>query len=427
MPDLRALLVALSLVFMATVLSARQNDADENSAPRDDCSGDAATTAAGTGPLTFSEALARARAGNLGLRAEEARRPVAMAAVAQANERLNPEIQWEAARDAPRQTVTLTLPIEAGGKRARRIAVAEADLRTTAAELSLSDVHLEIDVRRAYFSLAAAQAKAAATDAVVAISRRAAAAASDRYKAGDVARLELLQAQLEADRAAAARCTVDAEVASAAARLWDLLAGTDTGIPTAVDDPLSGPEVDGEESATIAKRESRELQVADLELAAGESRVSLARASRTPDVAIFAGPTFDQPEYATGWKAGAAFTIPVFASGRANLESATATLAQLRAEREAIAGHIGASVTAAAARMNAARREADTLRTSVLPRSLEVQNLAEEAYRAGETDLAAMLQALGASREIQLQAIAAALAYQEARADLELAMGAPLP
>ena len=63
----------------------------------------------------------------------------------------------------------------------------------------------------------------------------------------------------------------------------------------------------------------------------------------------------------------------------------------------------------------------------ILPQAQQVEQLADDAYRLGQTGIAALLQALQAARDVRLRALDTASLYQAALADLERAVGAPLP
>jgi len=86
--------------------------------------------------LTLDAALARAEAVNPSILAARARRATGVAEIAVARERLNPEARVELERETPTQAYGISLPLELGGKRARRIAVSTAALRTTDAEIT---------------------------------------------------------------------------------------------------------------------------------------------------------------------------------------------------------------------------------------------------------------------------------------------------
>jgi outer membrane protein TolC len=66
-------------------------------------------------------------------------------------------------------------------------------------------------------------------------------------------------------------------------------------------------------------------------------------------------------------------------------------------------------------------------RDVILPQAQQVEQLAQDAYQFGQTGIAALLQALQASRDVRLRAVDTAAQFQTALADLERAIGTPLP
>ena len=104
-----------------------------------------------------------------------------------------------------------------------------------------------------------------------------------------------------------------------------------------------------------------------------------------------------------------------------------ATLDQLTARRQAALLRIEGEVTAAAAAAEAQRLAYVRYRDAILPQAQQVEQLAQDSYQLGQTDLAALLQALQASRDVRLRSLDAIAEFQTALADLERAVGAPLP
>ncbi len=100
-----------------------------------------------------------------------------------------------------------------------------------------------------------------------------------------------------------------------------------------------------------------------------------------------------------------------------------ATLAQLHAQRDARAAAITAAVTAAIDRASAAHDQLLHYQNDILPALGELDDMAQESYRAGQTDLVSLLAALRSTRDSRQQGLDAGLAYQQALADLEQAMG----
>ena len=106
--------------------------------------------------LTLSGAMERAFASNPTIAAARLRGAINQAGLAVARERLNPEATVEIEKETPKQAYGFALPLELGGKRAKRIAVSEATIRTGDAELSATIAQVRNDVRRAYYEVVAA-------------------------------------------------------------------------------------------------------------------------------------------------------------------------------------------------------------------------------------------------------------------------------
>jgi cobalt-zinc-cadmium efflux system outer membrane protein len=117
----------------------------------------------------------------------------------------------------------------------------------------------------------------------------------------------------------------------------------------------------------------------------------------------------------------------VFTSHKAGVLVEQATLDQLTAERHATLLRINGQVTAAAAGAEAQRLAYLRYRDLILPQAQEVEQLAQDSYQLGQTGIAALLQALQASRDLRLRALDAGSQFQAALAELERAIGAPLP
>jgi len=83
-------------------------------------------------------------------------------------------------------------------------------------------------------------------------------------------------------------------------------------------------------------------------------------------------------------------------------------------------------VTAAATIAAAQQQLLQRYRDRILPQALEVERMAEDAYRLGQTGIAALLQALQATRDARLRSLQAAEQFQESLATLERAIGATI-
>jgi cobalt-zinc-cadmium efflux system outer membrane protein len=128
-----------------------------------------------------------------------------------------------------------------------------------------------------------------------------------------------------------------------------------------------------------------------------------------------------------GWRAGVAVTVPLFTSHKAGVLFEQATLDQLMARRQATLMRIRGDVTAAVATAEAQRTAYMRFRDIILPQAQQVEQLAQDSYQLGQTGIVALLQALQASRDVRLRSLDTVSQFQTALADLERAIGAPLP
>jgi outer membrane protein, heavy metal efflux system len=377
--------------------------------------------------LSLSDAMARAVEANRTLLAARTARAIDAAGIQAAGQRPNPEVGFEAARETPHWAFTGTIPLELSGKRQRRIDVANATLAVTEAETARITADVRADVRRAYFQAVGAIRRVAIAEELTAIAVRARDTAQDRFQTGAAPRLEALQASLALalgqNEVAAARGDLNA----ARADLNALLAYPLDASP-ALADPLEAGQLPTPEAAVQqVVAGNAELQVLARRIDEERARVALAKAMRRSDPSVTASLTYDAPgEFTFGWRAGAAVALPIFTTGRPAIAVAEATLTRTVADRDARLAQITGAVSAAQARAAAARQSVDRYQAEILPASLQVEQMAEESYRSGQTGLPVYLQTLQAGRDIRQRALQAGLEYQLALADLERAMGTSL-
>jgi cobalt-zinc-cadmium efflux system outer membrane protein len=316
------------------------------------------------------------------------------------------------------------VPLELGGKRSRRIAAGEAAVRTTEAEIGQTIVDVRAAVRRAYFTRVAAEARLALVGELRDLAQRARDAAQQRFDAGSVPRLELVQAELALAQAENDR--VGAQAAADAARVGlDALLGLPLAASPALVTPLDAGTLPALQAALQAARSSNaELAVLDRRVEEQRARVAVAESLQTPDITPEATLTRRaEPEFGTGWRAAVGVTLPVFTRHRAGVQVEQATLAQLELERTAALARIEGQVASGTALAAAQHQQLQEYRDRILPQALDVERMAEDAYRLGQTGIPALLLALQATRDARLKSLAAAEQYQNALADLEQTMG----
>jgi outer membrane protein, heavy metal efflux system len=379
-------------------------------------------------PLTLEAAFAQALTSNPTIAAARLRRAIDLAGIDVAGERPNPEAHVEFEKETPKQNFGLAVPVELGGKRKARVAVAQATLQTGEAELMATILDIRNQVRQAYFARVIAERRLAILDELRQSASRATDAAQARFDVGSAPRLEALQAQLALavteNEVGSARATADAARISLNALL---------GVPLESNAPLTtgidtGPTLVGAMALTRAQAANSELAVLDRQIAEAQAKVTLAHAMRKPDVTPDFTVAHDaEPDFVWGWRAAGAVTVPLFNSHRAGVRVEEATLGQLNAERAAVLARVTAQVTTASTLAEAERTAYIRYRDEIQPQAEEVARMAEDSYRVGQTGIAALLQALQQALQVRLQALQTASDFQSALGDLERAIGAPIP
>ena len=377
--------------------------------------------------LTVRAAVERALSANPAIAAARLARAVNAAGLEVARERLNPEFSVELEREAPKHAFGLAVPLELGGKRDKRVAVSEATIAVGDAELAAMIAQIRNDVRRSYFDAVVADARLALLRELRDLAQRTRDTAQARFDSGDAPRLEVVQADLAL--ATADNDVTGAQGAAAAARTrLNALLGQPAATAPALSTPLD--EASGTPVSVPPDLIGRSTAIAviDRQLDAQRARLRLADALRTPDLTPTAALTHDsRPDFILGWRAGLSVTLPIFASHKAGVLVEQRTLEQLMAERDATMLKLTADVSAASTAAEAQRQVHVRYRDTIVPQAQQLERLAQDAYELGQSGIAALLQALQAARDVRLRSLEAAAQFQASLAELERAIGAPLP
>ncbi|MEG3092771.1 TolC family protein [Sphingomonas sp. PB1R3] len=323
-------------------------------------------------------------------------------------------------------TVGFAVPIELGGKRGARVAVANAHLARTELQAAIIAADVRLQVTQLYI-------QAVAADRRVITARDQARIASDASKAAGIRVQAGRASPLEQQRADVARINAEANVerqsrladaarANLARRIGQPIDGMlDSGLldrlPTiATYGPL--PPVDT--SGTLA------LAAANAELSVADAGLRLARTNRVPDLNI--GPALRRLE-ATNDTA-AVFTvsipIPLFNNGHAAIAQATAQRTQAEALRRAMTLDVEQAITDARAEEANAATAARAASGPALAAAQEAARIARIGYREGKFGQLDLLDAERTLSETRVAAIDALANYQNARARLER-LTAPAP
>ncbi len=375
--------------------------------------------------LTLAEALDRAGASSpfqdaaaAGIRAAEAQRRVA-------GLRPNPSIVGEAENVAgtgiyqglrsSETTLGLALPLELGGKRGARIAVAEAQIGRAGLQAEIARADLRLRVTQTYNAAAAAQRRVIIAEDQVNIAAEVLRAARVRVRAGRASPLEEQRADVARISAEGAleRTRRSAEAASGnLARLLGMPVGQlDRSWFDAV--PSAGTMRPMATSGTLTVAAAR----ADLDTASAQVR--LARSQRVPDLTVSASARRLEQTNDVAAVFGVSIPLNVFNNGRASIAVAEAQREQSDAQKRAALLDAEQDVATAQADAENAATTARNAAGPALAAATEAARIARIGYRDGKFGQLDLLDAERTLLETRTAAIDALAAHHDAQARLE--------
>lgn len=316
------------------------------------------------------------------------------------------------------------------GKRAlrERLALSEVDVADARLVARARDIVAEL--RRTYAELFVARQSVDVTLERIALLRQVADSSQARYAAGRASQQDVLKAVVEISRLHEEQLIEEERALVAEARLNALLA-RDPGTPIG---PLTGPDENARLRPVAALQQAAlerqpDLQVARAGIARAEAASAVADSSRKPDFVVTGGYMLMGGER-DAVTAAVGITWPNAPWSRKGVElarhEARSEIAASRAQYDAEVNRVRLMVQEAWIRADSAARRAALLRTSIVPQShqtLEVSRVGYQADRNGFLDIIDNQRTLADARLGYYRALAD---LEQARADLERAVGAPI-
>lgn len=329
----------------------------------------------------------------------------------------NPVASYGYTDDPPRQHISLDQSLDWLLTRGPDRAAAAASVRRAEADSLQAAADLAAEVRSSYYGLIAARTLAELTDAQAAVADSLVILATQRLKSGDIAEAERDQLVLEAVRAGQRMSRTREAARIAWARLARALGWEGAEPPV-----LSGQLDDALDSPTGAAPggggSSPAIRAAVADSLAGAERVRRASLARMPLPSLMAGADWDDPGGKGGALAvfGLSIPLPLWQRGNGALAVAQAEAAQSAAVAGEARLESARELQETEASLTEAARRAGVARDSLLPVARRLRERATVAYRAGETGIIPLLEALRAERDVTAEAVDDLLGYQEARA-----------
>ncbi len=337
-------------------------------------------------------------------------------------------------------SVGVTLPLELGGRRGRRVELARAELEAVEAEVAERARRLAGEVLSVYAESLSALRELEITEGLTELDVKTVVFVQARVNEGDTAPLELSLLQAEVERLRSRRALVEGRLRSSLVRL-KTLAGIpphetvklreDINAPT-----LSQPPTSMEAAVDIALRTRPDLRLARLNEEVAQAGLRLARSLGSPEAAAFTRYTqsrsrFDETPVGVlndrdkTLTFGVSVQLPVFNKNQGAKEEAALAISQARSRREFAEASVRAEVASAYARLEASRSALLIFEHGVISRSNDNIRTIRAAYEIGAfkiTDLIAEQRRLLDSQKDFTEALTE---RYRALVDLQLAIGTP--
>ena len=314
-------------------------------------------------------------------------------------------------------TTSLALPLELGGKRSARVAVASSQQDRAIIERAIAEADLRFAVTRAYADALASDKRLANAREQLRITNEGLRAADVRVRAGRASPIEVQRADVTRINAAAAL-----ERAERAAEVARFTLGQRIGQPAAAPldrawfdrvDGRYGPIQPIDPAGTLA------LAAANADLATASAKVRLARAQRVPDLTLSAGARRLEATNDTAAVFSLSVPLPLFNNGKAAVDQASAERLRAEAQRRATQQDVAQAIAGAQAEAANAATSASTATGPALAAAEEAARIARIGYREGKFGQLDLLDAERTLAETRASAIEALLAYHIAQAQLE--------
>ena len=279
-----------------------------------------------------------------------------------------------------------------GGKLSYAQAVAAKEANRLEQMLAAERLRVLTDVRTGFFEVYLAELERNLTDTLIELSNKASQTSEQLVQAGEGRRTDSLQAQIEYQRAIAARRQAVTR-RDASWRRLATLTGLDPSAPQLVSAEVSQilRHVDWDASVETLIITSPEIAARVAAIEKARCEVARQRAAVIPDISAQLTVQYDDSTEDTFTGVQLGIPLPLWNRNQGGVGQACAALAATRRELEATEQALTRRLATTFGEYETAMNQAIALKTEVLPRATESLELATSSYDAGEIDYLSLL------------------------------------
>ena len=332
---------------------------------------------------------------------------------------------------------------ELGGKRSRRVTVAQLGLSQARAEVAALERTAVVEIRTAYSNALSSARQLDVLEKLISADDELVRVTEARLKEGDVAPLDVNLVKVESDRLKVQAIQTRADLETALLRIRTLIGADINESLRLAPQPERPPRFDVglSELTTTALQTRADLRAARLGEELGTARIDLARANAVPDVAAsvkysrsnsiidfparLGGGSF--PNLDNKLTFGVTVDIPVFNRNQGEIASATGEKVQATRTREFLESTIKQDVAVAYRKYKAASEALVIYSTQILPRSEANLQSVRASYGLGDFSIFEVVNEQRRLTENITNYNQIVRDYYNALTELESAIGTTLP
>lgn len=351
------------------------------------------------------------------------------AMVSQAARLPNPELGYlREGQDAGtrKTTIQISQPVELGGKRQARVALAQGTVGLARSELAARRLEVRATLIANYYEVAVDQQKLTVARELTDLASRSADIASKRVAAGKVSPIDETKARLAAVDATTVLNRATADLAIAKTKLGALIGQAATAIVLPAQSDVL-PEIRPLDSLLTLAKEAAPLQRARNQVSTQEAQTKVERAARVPDLTLTVGTQRDDQVGRRQAVFGVSMPLPLFNRNDGNLRAALQRTDKARDELAAAEVTAASDLATAYTRYETARREAALLQQDVVPNANAAYGLTLKGFEYGKFSFLDVLDAQRTWFQAQSRQWDSTLDAWRAYADIERLTGMTEP
>lgn len=259
-------------------------------------------------------------------------------------------------------------------------------------------------VRQSYFDVLTLQRRLDILARLVKLAEQSVESTKKLLEAKQVARLDLLQLEVELERLRADQDATRRELPAALRRL-----AATVGVPNLPHVEVAGsleipvPDYDLDKARQFVLEAHPEVQSAQVGIARARLLLQRAQVEPVPNVTVGAGYTYQGQNRSNDVSVGISFPVPLWNRNQGNIAAAQARVGEAAAQVGRAQADLAERLATAFGLYAAARQRAERYRAEILPRARETYDLSLKAYQGGQFEYLRVLQAQRAVSEADLE------------------------